>query len=439
MARAVRSGSRADTGLLAACALLSLFATVLPMPIREAIASSLRRTVVAPLLAMQTRAERARNAFVEHDRVSARIDSLTLLVDQMKELAPENTRLRSLLSLARQLKWGFLPAEALHGQGLGDKHSLVLTMGATAGVRPRSAVISPDGLVGQVTTVDPTTSLAIMWTHPDFRASAMAIDGSAFGIVTPHLGSEPDEPNRADQPERYLLELRGVAFRDALKPGMEITTSGLGGVFPRGIPIGTVVGEIKTAEQWSRTYLVRPSVHPADVTNVMILSPQRVTDSLSSVWATPARGDSAARRIAVAADSIVRDSTARALARRRSLDSADAAARAAAATPTIVPVDTTRRRPTTPAATADSVRRSGTTTKGVPTRPKPAVTPAPPAAGAGPRKDTTARSGTVRRDSTRPRPAAVRVDSTRAKAPPARRDTVKRRPPARPDTTRGAR
>ena len=32
-------------------------------------------------------------------------------------------------------------------------------------------------------TVDPTMSLAILWTHPDFRVSAMSADGSAFGIV----------------------------------------------------------------------------------------------------------------------------------------------------------------------------------------------------------------------------------------------------------------
>ena len=70
----------------------------------------------------------------------------------------------------------------------------------------RSGVVAPDGLVGQVTTVDPRSSLAILWTHPDFRASAMSADGSAFGIVRPHLGEESG---------RSLLELRGVRARRA--------------------------------------------------------------------------------------------------------------------------------------------------------------------------------------------------------------------------------
>ncbi|HEX4933315.1 MAG TPA: rod shape-determining protein MreC, partial [Gemmatimonadaceae bacterium] len=243
MARAARSGSRADTALVAACALLALLATVLPVPIRDAIASSLRRTVVAPLLALQERAERGRTAFAERDAVALRLDSLALRNASLGTLEQENAQLRGLLHLSRQLQWGFVPAEALHGQGNGDEHVLLLTRGSGAGVKPRSGVVAPAGLVGQVTTVDPGSSVAILWTHPDFRASAMSADGSAFGIVRPHLGEEPG---------RFLLEMRGVAFRDALKPGTVITTSGLGGVFPRGIPIGVVLNELKqTTEVWS--------------------------------------------------------------------------------------------------------------------------------------------------------------------------------------------
>ncbi len=313
MARAARSGSRADTALVATCALLALLATVLPLPIRDAIASSLRRTIVAPLLALQERAERARTAFGARDAVASQIDSLVLRTTELEQLADENARLRGLLSLSRQLQWGFLPAEALHGGGMGDEHVLVLTRGSDAGVQPRSAVVAPDGLIGQVTTVDPRTSLAILWTHPDFRASAMADDGTAFGIVRPHLGEEP---------ERSLLELRGVAFRDALKPGTRILTSGLGGVFPRGIPVGVVMGGVATSEVWSRTYLLRPAVYPPDVSNVMILSPQRVSGgAMDDVWATVARADSAARGVAASGDSLARLAELAAAQRQRQMDS----------------------------------------------------------------------------------------------------------------------
>ena len=372
MARAARSGSRADTALVATCALLALLATVLPIPIRDAIASSLRRTLVAPLLALQERAERARTAFAERDAVAARLDSLVLRNAELGKMAQENVQLRGLLSLARQLQWGFVPAEALHGQGLGDEHVLLLTKGENAGVRMRSGVVAPDGLVGQVTTVDPRSSLAILWTHPDFRASAMSADGSAFGIVRPHLGEESG---------RSLLELRGVAFRDALEPGTLITTSGLGGVYPRGIPIGIVLKDIKTNEVWSRAYLLRPAVYPPDVSNVMILSPQRVAEgAMDSVWIDVSRAEGAARRLAASGDSLARLQTAASAFRQRQMDSLKAVlgiptAGDSAASDSLAP------RPDTLAARGDSVRATG----------RPAAGGAGTAAGRVPRRDSTLR------------------------------------------------
>jgi rod shape-determining protein MreC len=164
-----------------------------------------------------------------------------------------------------------------------------------------------------VQTVDPTMSIAILFSHPDFRASAMSADGSSYGIVYPHLGSGA---------QRYLLELRNVPFRTSLKPGALILTSGLGGSFPRGVPIGTVLQELRTAEGWTRTYLLRPTVSPASVAAVMILTSQRSAQGVGGVWASVASVDSAARRIAVAGDSLARqEALAEAAARRAALDS----------------------------------------------------------------------------------------------------------------------
>jgi rod shape-determining protein MreC len=53
--------------------------------------------------------------------------------------------------------------------------------------------------------------------------------------------------------------------------GTVIVTSGLGGVFPRGIPLGSVIGMGRQAEGWERTYLLRPAAAPASVSHVMIL------------------------------------------------------------------------------------------------------------------------------------------------------------------------
>jgi rod shape-determining protein MreC len=306
VARAVRSGSRADSAILLACAVLALLLTFLPLRLRESIAASLRQTVLAPVIALQAQAERARSAFLTRNETSARIDSLALRLAELEVLAEENARLRKLIGLARPLRWGFIPAEALRGRGLGDEHSVLLTAGSAAGVTSGAGVVAPEGLVGVVATVDPRTSTAILWTHPDFRASATTNDGAVFGIIAPHLGDEAD---------RFLLELGGVPYRDTLAAGTVVRTSGRGGVFPRGIVIGTVLRQLQDAQGWSRTYLVQPAVLPSDITQVMVLDPLRSIEDLSGVWSSPSGVDSATRGVLRAADSLAaasrRDSLAR--------------------------------------------------------------------------------------------------------------------------------
>jgi rod shape-determining protein MreC len=174
---------------------------------------------------------------------------------------------------------------------------VVLSAGSKAGILPFSPVVAPEGLVGMVKSVDPSMSIAIVWAHPDFRVSAMAVDGGAFGIVGAHLGGEP---------ERYLLEMRGVPMRSTLKPGTLIVSSGLGGTFPRGIPVGTVIAEMKTSELWARTYLLRPAVAPADVSDVMVLLPSRAKAGVQTIWKTGSYADSAVKSIVAAGDSLGR-------------------------------------------------------------------------------------------------------------------------------------
>lgn len=317
MPRAARSDARLDTVLFVACLAVAAFAVILPPSLRDPAASALRRTIVAPLVTLQRTAERGRNALVTHDALTRSRDSLALIAQRAASVESDNARLRQLLGLAADLQWGFVSAEALQGRGPGDDYTVALTVGAGSGVKPFSPVVAPEGLVGMVLTVDPGLSLAILWAHPDFRASAMSADGAAFGIVKAHGGPGAN---------RWLLELNGIPFRQQLRPGTRIVTSGLGGTYPRGIPIGTVLEERKTAEGFARSYLVRPAVSPADLSAVMVLLAPRVQAGVDGVWPTPAAAEAVARAGAALRDSLRqtgrRDSTAADSGRRPAADSA---------------------------------------------------------------------------------------------------------------------
>ena len=313
MARAIRSNTRFDLIILSTCIVLALAARALPEAMREPVATGMRRTFLAPLVMLQESAERGRQSLLQAEPKQAHLDSLSLGSMKAASLESENDRLRKLIGLGSRLRWGFVPAEALHGRGVRDETTVILSAGSRAGVTRLSPVIAPEGLVGVVDQVDPTMSHAMLWTNPDFRVSAMTPDGTAFGIAQAHLTGATGG---------YLIELRGVPFRSTLKPGAVVVSSGWGGVWPRGIPIGTVLEEIKTSEGWARTYLLRPAVNPADVYSVMILRRERLAKGFDGIWESTAQVDQAAQRIVVSGDSAAKAAAlAEAAARRAVIDS----------------------------------------------------------------------------------------------------------------------
>ena len=316
--------------MLGASLALSIAALNLPERIKDPFAASLRRSVLAPLVSLQHDAELARMAWKSREARTVLADSVAIRALALPGAENENARLRRMLGLSDRLHWGFVSAEVLQGRSIGDDYTVTLSAGSRAGVKPFSPVVVAEGLVGLVKSVDPTMSTAVLWAHPDFRASAMAADGSVFGIVAAHSGADA---------ERFLLEMRGVPMRSSIPRGTLIVTSGLGGTFPRGIPIGVVITEMKTPELWARTYLLRPAVSPADLASVMVLLPDRLKAGVEPVWkdvhgdsvpvtdsAARAPVDTAAARAAKAAlDSAAADSIARKRRRKFRRDSIAAA------------------------------------------------------------------------------------------------------------------
>ncbi|MBA3918113.1 MAG: hypothetical protein C0516_05960 [Gemmatimonas sp.] len=321
MARNARGDSRLDTGLVLVCLVLGLIALVSPRRVREQVAATLRATVLMPLVQLEARASTVRAAVVSRNDVLQARGSAVVDTFSMRAVREENATLRGLLGLSARLQDGFVPAELLP-QRPGDEFTIALTAGSDVGVETFSPVVTANGLVGMVASTDRYTSSAITWAHPDFRVSAMSVDQSAFGIVQPHLASGA---------ERWLLEMRGVPFRAKLDTGTLVVSSGLGATYPRGIPVGVVIGELSTPEKWARTYLLRPVVLPEAIGPVLVLKPARAQQGVNGVWTSVAAADSAARAVAVAGDSIARKAAFDELtARRAVLDSlrADSLARA---------------------------------------------------------------------------------------------------------------
>ena len=263
-----RFASRRDTLAFVICVVLSLAARVSPAEVQSAVASAITDTVLAPFLAIQEQVELAMSAGARVAEASAAHDSVSVLADQTFALIEENARLRELLDLSARLSMQHVSAEVLPQSLPTDGMTLRISVGSNHGIAVMDPVVAPGGIVGVIQQTSPSTSVVMVWTHPDFRASAMTGDGTIFGIVAPR-GSEG--------PFSTLMELRGVPFRQEVPLGSTVYTSGrgigLGGVYPRGINIGTVMEVVdERGEGWTSTYVVRPSVHPASLSHVVVLT-----------------------------------------------------------------------------------------------------------------------------------------------------------------------
>ena len=257
-----RRYTRRDTVLFLLCLGLSFLALFSPPQRANSIADTLRGTAFAPLVWLQVRAEEGRTSRVRFRQVTAERDSTSYLAQFLPSLRAENERLRQLLRLTRRLSTSYVSAEVLHQPQATDGRTLLLSAGQRDGVSLFSPVVSPEGLVGVVLSVSSNSSIAMSWAHPEFRVSAYTVNGNAFGVVAPSTEGRYGEG---------ALEFRGVPYRDSVPLGTLVLSSGLGGVFPKGVPVGTVIGTVREEAGWERVYRLRPAANPGSAAHVLIL------------------------------------------------------------------------------------------------------------------------------------------------------------------------
>ena len=260
-----------NLGLAAAFLVGALFLYFLPQGYQTPIRRAIRGTALTPFIWAQGEmlTQGARTEAMRQLR--AERDSLLAVVAAQASLAEENERLRELLGLrGRVVTERFVPAELVRVGTPGGESSFLLDVGRQDGVQEGSPVIASGGLLGVVWEVGATSSQAIDWTHPDFRASAMTADGEAYGIVQSRRGLYREEDR---------LALVGAPFHTDVAVGTRVVTSGRGGVYPRGILLGTVMGVEDAETGWRKSYLVRPAVRPEGVTHVLVGTPEEPTVS----------------------------------------------------------------------------------------------------------------------------------------------------------------
>ena len=165
-------------------------------------------------------------------RLRHEIAKRSMVHGECLRLREENAALRKALGYRDRSEGEWEPAEVLSSGGgaAATRDVIRVGKGSLSGIRAGAAVAVPEGLVGRVLSVSPHTAEVLLLTDPSMRVSCrIEADGrtSAHGILT---GADSD---------RILLgHLSGAAV---LRPHAKVVTSGLGGIFPRDIRIGTLL------------------------------------------------------------------------------------------------------------------------------------------------------------------------------------------------------
>lgn len=241
--------------------LCAVCVTILNLPGQEQVglARRVNRAFLLPVLLVQDDVRGYLGLRDENRRLREDLERRALDVSELSWTRVENLRLREALGFRSRLPVRLVAAEVIATSDERAPRAFLIDRGSKDGIRPNLPVVTPDGLVGKTAETDGGASLVLTLRHPDFRASAIALAAgeAEAGIAAATPGGE--------------LELI-VPMRSSASPGDPVITSGIGPVFPRGIPIG----RISRVAQEDRLKLqkndrIDPGVDLARVTSVFVL------------------------------------------------------------------------------------------------------------------------------------------------------------------------
>jgi rod shape-determining protein MreC len=194
---------------------------------------------------------------------------------RLQTATAENERLRGLLGAAERGGLDVQLAPILDIDLDPTRQRLILDAGSRDGVQMGQSVIDAGGLLGQIIAVMPSTATVLLLTDPD-HAVPVVVARTGVRLVAYGQG-------RSDQ-----LQLRNVPLSSDVKVGDSIITSGLGGRFPSGFAVGTVV---RLEPDDSRAFLtgdVRPAAQLARGRDVLLLRQQPAAPGAGSPGLGPA-------------------------------------------------------------------------------------------------------------------------------------------------------
>ena len=157
--------------------------------------------------------------------------SLKATNEALRDVEHEVNRLRQALKYRERSEFKLVPAEIISRDSSTWWRTVTINRGEEDGLAPEMPVLTDEGLVGKTTTVSENISVVLLVSDENCRVAASIEGTREQGIVTGERVAGSMTP---------LLDLNYLSKQAQLRPGQKVYTSGVGGVFPSGLLVGTV-------------------------------------------------------------------------------------------------------------------------------------------------------------------------------------------------------
>jgi rod shape-determining protein MreC len=162
---------------------------------------------------------------------------------EMSEKAAEGDRLRALLDFKQRLPLQTVAAEVIAASPGDNSNAIFIDKGKDSGLATDLAVLTPSGVVGKIITVYEHTSQVLLMTDPSSGVGSILATSRVQGVVK--------------GVRRSQCQLQYVMNEQPVIAGEEVLTSGLDQIYPRGLPVGTVI-KVEEGNIY-KTILVQPA------------------------------------------------------------------------------------------------------------------------------------------------------------------------------------
>jgi rod shape-determining protein MreC len=202
------------------------------------------------------------DADLENQQLKVYVSQLEQSLNEMESLRQENERLKSLLSFAKSTPDLTYVTGMVIGRSQGIWFdTFTINVGRSQGVEKNMPVVNADGLVGRVSEVGATWCKVIALVDSSTNVSVMVERTRDNGMVRGLLqaGTATDS-----------LELYYLPSDSDLTPGDKIVTSGIGGMYPKGLVVGEV-SEVSRSGESASNAIVIPAVDFRHIEEVMVV------------------------------------------------------------------------------------------------------------------------------------------------------------------------